>query len=394
VWRSAVSSFLDDSRLFAIALIVSGVIPLLWVLLWKLPQWQVAYVFNVKDRVDLESKSRQTLAQILGGAVLLGGLFFTAQTLLTTQEGQITERFTRAIEHLGDKERLTVRLGGIYALERIARDSAKDHWQIMEVLTAYVREHSSREEEQAPQKEEIQNVPFPGQVQVPSQSSSDPPIEKPRPAAPTALIMIPAVERPSRKLATDIQAVLTVLARRRWTFGQGEDQRLNLSQPDLRAADLRGVNLRGADLGQADLREARLREADLSGALLDGARLASVNFAFANLRGAFLTEANCEKTELGEADLTDAYLYKADLREARLFHTTLIRTDLRRADLRRAFLGSADLTNAQLWKADLRGAFLGQALGLTREQVESAVTDEKTQLPDSLKTQMNPVGKQ
>jgi len=161
VWRSAVSSFLDDSRLFAIALIVSGVIPLLWVLLWKLPQWQVAYVFNVKDRVDLESKSRQTLAQILGGAVLLGGLFFTAQTLLTTQEGQITERFTRAIEHLGDKERLTVRLGGIYALERIARDSAKDHWQIMEVLTAYVREHSSREEEQAPQKEEIQNVPFP-----------------------------------------------------------------------------------------------------------------------------------------------------------------------------------------------------------------------------------------
>jgi hypothetical protein len=35
----------------------------------------------MKDRIDLESKSRQTLAQILGGAALLVGLYFTSQTL-------------------------------------------------------------------------------------------------------------------------------------------------------------------------------------------------------------------------------------------------------------------------------------------------------------------------
>ena len=33
-------------------------------------------------------------------------------------------------------------IGGIYALERIARDSAKDHPTVMEVLTAFIREHS------------------------------------------------------------------------------------------------------------------------------------------------------------------------------------------------------------------------------------------------------------
>jgi len=263
----------------------------------------------------------------------------------------------------------------------------------MEVLTAFVREHSPREEEQAPQEEEIQDVPLPGHVQVPSQSSSNPPVESPRLAAPTELTIIPVIVRPSRKLPIEIQAVLTVLARRRWTFGQGENQQLNLSQTDLRAADLSEVNLRGIDLGQADLREARLQGADLSEALLDGSRLAKANFVRANLRGAFLTEANCKQTDLGEADLTDAHLYKADLREAHLFHTTLIRTDLRQADLRRAFLGSADLTDALLRKADLRGAFLGQTLGLTREQVESAVTDEKAEFPDSLKTQMHPAGK-
>jgi hypothetical protein len=35
-----------------------------------------------------------------------------------------------------------VRIGGIYALERIARDSAKDHPTVMEVLNAFIRDHS------------------------------------------------------------------------------------------------------------------------------------------------------------------------------------------------------------------------------------------------------------
>jgi hypothetical protein len=43
-----------------------------------------------------------------------------------TEQGQVTDRYTKAIEQLGSKE-LDVRIGGIYALERIARDSAKDH---------------------------------------------------------------------------------------------------------------------------------------------------------------------------------------------------------------------------------------------------------------------------
>jgi hypothetical protein len=37
------------------------------------------------------------------------------------------------------KKQFETRLGGIYALERIAKDSEADHWPIMEILTAYVR---------------------------------------------------------------------------------------------------------------------------------------------------------------------------------------------------------------------------------------------------------------
>ena len=96
-----------------------------------------------------ESDTRTTVLQVIGGAVLFIGLYFTAKTLRTTQEGQITDRFTKAINQLGEAgpERLPIRLGGIYALERIAKDSERDHWPIMEVLTAYLRETSCYKDE-------------------------------------------------------------------------------------------------------------------------------------------------------------------------------------------------------------------------------------------------------
>jgi hypothetical protein len=64
-----------------------------------------------------------------------------------TQEGQITDRFTRAIDQLGatDVEGhriLELRMGAIYALERISRESPKDYGPITEILTAYVREYA------------------------------------------------------------------------------------------------------------------------------------------------------------------------------------------------------------------------------------------------------------
>src|SRR5829696_5072486 len=71
----------------------------------------------------------------------------TQQKLDIDRESQITNRFTQAVGQLGAELKdgtpnLEVRLGGIYALERIARDSPRDHWTIMEVLTAYIRRNA------------------------------------------------------------------------------------------------------------------------------------------------------------------------------------------------------------------------------------------------------------
>ena len=113
----------------------------------------------VTDRLELQNDARTTLLQGLGGAVLLLGAYFTyrqlrisreqllhtveasRQQLRVTQEGQITERFTRAVDQLGS-ESLDVQLGGIYALQRIGGSSPEERGAIYEILAAYVRVHS------------------------------------------------------------------------------------------------------------------------------------------------------------------------------------------------------------------------------------------------------------
>src|SRR5579859_5423121 len=92
--------------------------------------------------------ARGRLLTLGAGLFAAAALIFTARnftvsrrTLELTEQGQVTERYTKAIEQLGS-DKLDVRIGGIYALERIARDSARDHQTVMEVLTAFIREHS------------------------------------------------------------------------------------------------------------------------------------------------------------------------------------------------------------------------------------------------------------
>ena len=249
--------------------------------------------------------------QAIAAIVLAVGGYFTYRNLRVTQERldvdrqeQITNRFTQAIHQLGamkEKEpNLEVRLGGIYALERIAGDSPRDHWTIMEILTAYVRQNAGWTEPSPPED-------------VPSKHASHPdPPEEPPP------------------LRTDIQAIMTVIRRRKWS----NDPPAN-----------------GLDLHATDLRGAKIRAAHLE---------------YANLRGAHLEGADLMFTRLNEANL-----YRADLEGA-----TLMSGDLAGADLNYADLQWTRFLDANLWWASLRGANLWKAnlssTNITQEQVYSA----------------------
>lgn len=294
----------------------------------------------------------------------------------TAEQGHITDRFTKAIEQLGS-EKLAVRLGAIYALERLSKDSHPDYWTIMEVLTAYVQD----------------NAPWP-----PKQATGNPFIELQGNGGNGA---VAAREQPKEEVgwekkkmrpATDIQVILTVLGRReepaivqhklaiRVLELQGTDLRgADLVEGHLEGSDLRGAHLEGASLLGAHLEGASLVGAHLEGADLTGAHLEGARLDFAHLEGASLSRAHLEGASLGEAHLEGASLNFASLEETSLAGAHLEAARLFRSKLKRADLHGAHLKDAVLNSADLR-----EALNLSNEQIKMALGNEQTLLPKDL----------
>jgi len=203
--------------------------------------------------------------------------------LRTAQEGQITDRYTKAVEQLGSGK-AEVRLGGIYALNRLTTDSPRDRLTILNVLAAYARVHA----------------------QDPPPTGSD-----------------------KTRLAVDVHAALTVLT-------------LSAVPFDLSYADFHGKNLTYLNLNQATLFGANLSGANLTQTRLQGAHLSKVNF-----RDAMLQEAKLSNAELGSADLRGANLSSADLSHAKL-NANLRGANLKGAILSGAQLNFAWLEGANL----------------------------------------------
>ncbi len=208
--------------------------------LWKGPQWQLrrAHDLSTKERFDRVNEARKTLATILGGILLLLGFFGTWENIRVAQEGQITERFTKAIDQLGavdsgGEPNVSIRVGGIYALQRIATDSQRDHWPIIQILCSYVRTSAP--------VHTLQRIP-----------------------------------------SADVQAALTVLGVLNRTSPR--EEQLDLSRTNLRGADLTKGNFSTAFLNGADLRGAFLSNSDFDGAYLEG-----IEIDGADLRGTDLT---------------------------------------------------------------------------------------------------------
>jgi hypothetical protein len=348
------------------ALIVIGII-LVPLVVWKVPEWQVrAYHGRLdtgaiskltpqeliqlqKDLITAENNARVTIAQIVGGFGLLVGLYLTYRNIKiahrnveVAEEGKLTDRFSKAVELLGS-DKLDVRLGGIYALERIARDSQKDHWTVMEVLTAFVREKSKQ----------MPEIPI-----LPTPKNEEDPVD----------YLGYFLENRSKRLPADFQVVLTVIGRRKWADEEKEHQRIDLSN-----SFLVGANLHGANLQRAIFNSANLTLASLHGAKLRGAQLHLTRFIGAALFS----------TDLIETSLMGAKFNCAILNETKLIGAELLVTDFRKATLQ-----TVDFTKAVfadfLVGATLTGVDLSTSIGLTWEQLSKAIIDETTKLPPEL----------
>jgi hypothetical protein len=332
-------------------------------------------------QADNLAKIWTTIVQAVVGVVLAIGGYFTWRNLRATQaklevdrEAQITNRFTQAIDQLGaekdGKPNLEVRLGGIYALERISKDSARDYWTIMEVLTAYVRQNA------------LWSSPSESGDAVPSP-------EFPR-----------EEQQKLPKLRTDIEAIVTVIGRRKPPADHPEPHGLDLHATDLHDADLEGAklqdvdlyraNLQGASLNGANLQDADLGDTNLQRVSLAGANLQGVSLSGANLHGAWLDGANLQDADLSWANLHGSRVRGANLQGASLNGAKLQDVGLNKANLQGASLDGANLQGARLGGANLQGvslsgAELRGAIGLTKEQLTSAKNWQyAASLPDNL----------
>jgi hypothetical protein len=196
------------------------------------------------------------------GALVFNGVSATAgnRQIELSRQGQLTDRYSKAVEQLGS-DSTDVRLGGIYALERLMRDSPSDQPTIVEVLAAFIRSNANKH-------------PSPTPTTTPD-------------------VRAIYAQRP-----TDILAAIAVLGRRN-TRHDPSKHPVDLSFANLAGLNLVGVNLTGMNLTGAYMRGTLLNQAKLT-----NATLGAVDLTDAKLRG---------------ADLTCAELLSADRREPRQY---------------------------------------------------------------------------
>ena len=300
---------------------------------------------------DNLSKIWTIVAQVLAGVVLAVGAVATWRNLQVAQdnlrltqdrldvdrEAQITNRFTQAIGHLGAvlnnwQPNLEIRVGGIYALGRIASDSPRDYLTIIELLTDYVRH----------------NVPG-----APGTSKGEKAIGAPGKPKPPA----------------DVQAALTVLGRRRTPAHVAEPGPL----------DLHGLDLSGADLVEAGLRCARVEGsrldwADLTHADLRGANLERAHLRNAQLRFAWMGLGTCQLSRHGggQGEIVAIAGTKSAIASGASSVLMNLETNLRNAQLDGANLERADVGRTHLEGASVKGTACRTAENLTQGQLAKA----------------------
>lgn len=359
------------------------------VLFWRLPWWIDGAHLHSKD---LQPADGVVITGVRTGLVALGaagiagaGLVYTHQTLKHTREkdreqadlareGQVTDRYVEAIKLLASTG-TTEQLGGIYALERIMKDSEKDHETIVEVIAGFIREHARRPQKTPPDYEGV---------------------------SPSGIV----------------QAALTVLGRRP---SRREANRLDLRNLDLRGADLSasylaktdftGSDLRGADLCASHLHKVSFREtlldgaafneAIMDGAFLDNAKGTEVSFSSTVLRHAHFGEIELSGGDFSCCDLWNSVWYGskvvgadfelADLRYAHLVNAEIQNSTFDRARFSLANMAGVDLMGCEMSSADLAGVMLlsgdlTEVEGLSASNLkDAAIVGAEIKLPQNLK---------
>ncbi len=337
-------------------------------------------------RIELDAV-RGMFLQTAAGLLAFGAFVYTARNFTLSRrahelsaEGQVTDRYTRAIDQLGSGKS-DIRIGGIYALERTAWDSVRDHGVIMDVLAAFIRRKTLRgghPSDDWPSADVRAAMTVIARRNV---SADRHPIDLHD--ANLRGIKLDEMELKDAMLRNivleDVQMVNVNLGNANLTSANLQNANMDgadltgadLTGADLTGADLTGVNLDGADLTGANLDDATLTGVHMVGAklkniVLRGAVLAGVDFSGADFSGGTLTQinfsgaklpgANLSATDLTGANFTDAVLTRCNMSNARAYEAIFTRANLSATVFTGTDLHGVDLTTLRLAGLDLTGA--------------------------------------
>ncbi len=291
--------------------------------------------------------------------------------------GYITDRYSKAVEQLGNSDSLHVRLGGIYALAHVGRDNARYRDTVLDVLCAFIRTH--KPEGIGPDNEWIEKVDAEavkdvGEADAATEKGArrdDPPAPPDVRAALDVVVELnPETRRAKRRRSRLYRMVEAIPFRFRttlswvvkrvgqmghrvdaWLINRWSRRQVDRPFDDLysRTLDLRGAYLVGIEksrvfLGNAIFLGSRLERADFAGAHLDRASFWCADLEWAGFRGAHLEWAYFTGAHLGGAEFRGAHLEMA-------------------------YFEAADLSTAK---------------GLTQAHVDSFYGDDETKLPIGL----------
>ena len=314
----------------------------------------------------------------------------------TAQRGLLNERYQQGAEMLGNNA-LSVRLGGIYALERLAAEHPQQyHVQIMKLLCAFVC-NPTRDEDY--EKKLAERNADPRTLSMPRQDVQ------------AAIDAIGSRDDVRIEIETSQDFKLNLIGAD-LAHAQIGDSNLssamlhyaNLSHTNIFSVDLSGAYLRGTvmkrvDLSDTDFTGARAWKVDLSGAMVRQGNKPLFDLDYAKLSPAQLPDGNLAPTHLFDVDLSGKSIHNAELDSVRISNSDLsdthfLDTHFRDTDLSRAEIIQSNLSGASILRTDMSGVTLrdtdlsgvyfydpdggtatSPATGLTQAQLDEACAD-------------------
>lgn len=313
------------------------------------------------------------LGALVAAPFAIWRLVIAQKNLKLGEQRHITERFIKAVELLGamrgDEPALEQRLGAIYALEWISKESEADHIQIMEVLCAYIRTNAPATEDRWPGAilRDLEKArPHITDDEIEKDAEFSAAVER------SGVTTLPKLREWARMAAffnpglcewvanlplpgADISAVLDVIGRRDKTR-----QRLERDQEPTYRLDLRRSNLRRVDLSQKAFDCVLFSYSQMEGATFHKTQMEGARFEFALV----------ERAEFFETQMKGAYFANAKMDGADFLAAQLEGAQFHDAQMEGAWFTGAYLKGAKFSQAKMKGArFTGSLLAGTCDQL-------------------------